>query len=125
MGLNLKQALSNPAIADAVRAWRQPTESDLHEQIKRWCSVQAVPWLTHHSRMDAATTTERGAPDFIIIAPEGRLLLIECKTERGKLSTHQEAWHAWARKLGHSVVVVRSFAEFSALVGAMFPRVEQ
>jgi Holliday junction resolvase len=88
------------------------TERQLHDDILTECRRRG--WIALHSRMDMAATLTVGAPDFVILA-EGRILLIEVKTRTGKLSPAQQALHAWARKLGHEVNVVRSVEEFNAL----------
>lgn len=86
-------------------------EADLHAQILDYCHRQEPQWVAIHSRMDAATTTDRGVPDFVILAP-GRVLLVECKRRGGKLSIHQQAWHKRAEAVGHRVVTVTSLREF-------------
>ena len=86
-------------------------EADLHQQILDFCRKQEPQWVCIHSRMDAATTTDRGVPDFVILAP-GRVLLVECKRKGGKLSLHQQAWHKRAECVGHRVVTVTSLREF-------------
>lgn len=86
-------------------------EADLHAQILDYCHRQEPQWVAIHSRMDAATTTDRGVPDFVILAP-GRVLLVECKRKGGKLSIHQQAWHKRAEAVGHRVVTVTSLLEF-------------
>jgi hypothetical protein len=88
-------------------------ESKLHDDILDEC--QRRGWLAVHGRMDVRSTITKGAPDFIILTERG-VLLIECKTKEGKLSTDQMAFHAWARRLGHTVHVVRSMDEFRAIL---------
>lgn len=41
------------------------------------------------SRMDKRTSTRKGIPDFIIILPRGRALMVEAKVEGGELSQDQ------------------------------------
>lgn len=85
-------------------------ESKLHEQIEAHCAAQG--WLTVRSRMDRKTTTRKGVCDFIIYADGGRMFSVECKTAIGKLTLEQQSFAVWLNKLGHKVVVVRSFTEF-------------
>lgn len=85
-------------------------EKDLHEQILRYCQNQM--WLAVTSRMDVATTTARGVPDFLLLLPGGRLLCIECKTKTSKCTVEQLGWKLWAEKLGHRWILIRSMAEF-------------
>ena len=88
-------------------------ELQLHDSILRECDRRG--WLVVHARMDEPTTVARGVPDFIIFA-DGLVLLIECKTKIGKLTCDQLAWHAWAKKMGQTVHVVRSIDEFLSLL---------
>lgn len=85
-------------------------ESDLHDYIMQECRQRC--WLAVHSRMDRATTTALGVPDFIIFADGGRVFLIEAKTRTGKMKPEQLAFQAHARKLGFTVHVIRSKEEF-------------
>ena len=90
------------------------TESELHDRILNHC--RHAGWIALHSRMDQRTTRQIGDPDFTVLADGGRVFFIECKSAKGKLSTQQQALHAWAAKLGHKVHVVRTFAEFLEVV---------
>ncbi|MGA2686259.1 MAG: VRR-NUC domain-containing protein [Verrucomicrobiota bacterium] len=85
-------------------------ESDLHNQILAECRRRL--WPVVHSRMDCATTTARGCPDFVIFANHSRAFLVECKSIGGKLTTEQLGWQAMLRRNGHLLFVVRSFTEF-------------
>jgi hypothetical protein len=86
------------------------TERNLHEAILEYCLSKR--WLAVHSRMDRATTTARGVPDFLILLPKGRLLCVECKSRLGKATVEQLGWRLWAEKLGHQWVLVRDMAGF-------------
>lgn len=50
---------------------------------------------------------EEGTPDRYVMAPHGLSFFAETKTEIGKLSPAQKAWHMKASRLGHLVFVVR------------------
>lgn len=88
-------------------------ESEMHDQIIAEC--KRLGWLWIHARMDKASHMTVGAPDFIILAEGGRVLLVECKTRTGKIRPEQAAFAAWAGKLGHAVHVMRSMEEFHAV----------
>jgi hypothetical protein len=101
------------------RAPRQPLsgggvskESELHADIVDECKRRG--WIAFHGSMAHQTFRTLGEPDFVILSDDGRVLLVECKTATGKLSPEQIAIHAWAAKLGHQVLVVRSMADFYA-----------
>jgi len=55
-------------------------------------------------------STCKGIPDLSIIK-DGRLIYIEVKTEKGKLSEHQEKWIANAEKYGVKTIVACSVEE--------------
>jgi hypothetical protein len=89
------------------------SEAGLHQQILDECRRRG--WIALHGSMAAPTKRTEGEPDFVILADGGRVFLVECKTATGKLSTAQAALHAWTRKLGHTVHVIRSLEEFLSL----------
>ena len=82
-------------------------ESDLHDLIM--ADIRRRGWLAVHSRMDMATTTAVGVPDFVIMGDKGRMWWIECKATGGKLTPEQQAFHAQAKHLGHIVTTVWNF----------------
>lgn len=88
-------------------------ESLLHNQIIAECKRRG--WIYFHSRMDKPTGATIGTPDFILAADGGRTFFIECKAAVGKLSTAQLGMQAWAKKLNHTIHVIRSFEEFIQL----------
>lgn len=112
--------LRNPALYDlynrSVSTDRPPSEgseSDLHNQIIEFCKARG--WIYFHGRMDRRSGRSLGEPDFVVLAGQGRFLLVEAKTKNGKLSTEQLGMKMWAEKLGHQIYVVRSIQEFSDL----------
>ena len=89
-------------------------ERDLHSEIFDECRRRG--WIAFHGSMAERTHRTAGEPDFICLCDGGKLLMVECKTARGKLSKEQQAMIAHARKLGHTIHVVRSMEEFLRLV---------
>lgn len=62
---------------------------------------------------------EPGTPDILVMLPGGRVVWLECKTERGTVTSVQHAWHARAGSMGHEVYVVRSVQDaLQAIRGA-------
>lgn len=58
-----------------------------------------------------------GSSDLIcIVPPTGRLLAIECKSERGRTTEEQDRWLEQVRKYGGVAGVARSVEEAFALV---------
>lgn len=51
--------------------------------------------------------SEKGVPDRMVIIPGGEILLVELKTETGRLSPAQREWHRRAGVLGVHVYVVK------------------
>lgn len=88
-------------------------EADLHNQIFEHCRSNG--WIALHGSMSERTSRTLGEADYTILMPNGRVLFVECKTKTGKLSTAQMAMKAWMAKLGHTMHVVRSMAEFLEL----------
>lgn len=57
-----------------------------------------------------------GYQDLIIFLPKARVLLVELKSEKGKLSDDQKRVFAELGKKAHLVFTVRSFDEFKELL---------
>jgi hypothetical protein len=93
-------------------------ESELHRQIKQFCSQHN--WPFGNCRMDRATGMVEGWPDFVIIA-ECKVWFIECKTKTGKLSREQLGMAMLFENQGHKIHVVRSFQEFIELLNKQNP----
>jgi hypothetical protein len=93
---------------------RVSKESLLHEEILAECRRRQ--WIAFHGSMAHKTFRTEGEPDFVILADGGKMFLVEAKTATGKLSPAQLGIHAWAKKLGHEVHVVRSISEFLNLI---------
>lgn len=89
-------------------------EADLHDEIFQECRNRG--WIALHGSMAERTCRTLGEPDFVILADNGRVLFVECKTRSGKLSPAQSALKFHAEKLGHSVHVVRSMDDFLKLL---------
>ena len=89
-------------------------EAELHSQILAHCRSRG--WIALHGSMAAATRRTVGEPDFTILADNGRVFWIECKSRTGKVRPEQLALHTWMSKLGHSCYVVRSLEEFFKVV---------
>jgi hypothetical protein len=94
----------------AVKRTCGTREADLHDQIYDECRRRG--WIVLHGSMSQRTHRTLGEWDFVIIAETGRVLLVECKIGKNKLSPEQQSLHHWARSLGHDSHVVRSIEEF-------------
>lgn len=87
----------------------------LHEPIIKWCESQhpRIPYV--HSRTDKKSTTGKGVCDFLI-AYQGKVYFIECKTRTGKLSPDQLAFALLLSFQGFKLHVIRSMKEFFEVV---------
>jgi hypothetical protein len=89
-------------------------------QIIAECNRRAL--VAFHGSMAHKTRRTLGEPDFVILLPMGRFLLVECKTSTGALSDDQKDLQVRAALLGHTIHVVRSFTEFfTVLKDALHP----
>lgn len=88
-------------------------EADLHREILAECKRRG--FIAFHGSMAHSTFRTPGEPDFIILADKGRVILVECKAGKGKLSPEQRAIHIWADVLGHTVHVIRTLHQFIEL----------
>lgn len=88
-------------------------ESDLHDAIIQECKARG--WLYFHSRMDKRTGRTEGEPDFCILTHGGRVLFVEAKAKKGKLSDAQLRVKAFAHLLGHKIHTVYNIQQFRAI----------
>ena len=101
-------------VAPAGQSTRAERECDLHEDIFDLCRQRG--WIALHGSMAERTCRTLGEPDFTILAGDGRVLFVECKSRVGKLSPAQLALKFHAEKLGHTIHVVRSMEDFLKLL---------
>lgn len=59
-----------------------------------------------------------GAPDYVLIT-KGATILVEVKTDKGKLSDNQKMFSAWCEDCGVKYRTVRSLEEFKTLLGGL------
>ncbi len=101
-------------LTDAVQC--AASERKLHDAIEAECKRRGFYYV--HARMDMATTTAKGVPDFIIALPGGRTIWAEIKGPNTKVTREQAGALHWLNGLGHVQAVVRSLDEFLAVVKA-------
>lgn len=92
----------------------EPCEADLHDKIED--ELKRRGWYYVHSRMDMATTTALGVPDFIVAMPQGKTIWLEVKSKTGKMKREQLAAQMMLELHGHRHAVVRSFTDFLNLL---------
>ena len=89
-------------------------ERDLHDDIE--ADLKNRRWYYVHSRTDKATTQQAGVTDFIIAAPNGLTIWIECKIKGNKLSKEQSITRHVLLALGHIYATVYSFEEYQQTI---------
>jgi hypothetical protein len=89
---------------------RPKKEADLEAVFRALCRQQKC-------LVEKVAPTRRGMPDRIVLAPGGRIYLVELKREGEKPTPIQEEWHkrAWIR--GTKVVVLHGEAEIRQWCG--------
>ena len=68
------------------------------------------------------TSPTRGVPDRVVLAPGGRMYLVELKTDTGRLSPVQRLWRDRARAVGVEVVVLSGASEIAAWIDHVVAR---
>jgi hypothetical protein len=63
-----------------------------------------------------ATGLTKGASDLIVIAPNGKLMFIELKTDKGVQSEYQKEFEKRVTALGYEYHLIRSLEEFKMLI---------
>jgi hypothetical protein len=84
------------------------TERQIHDQFIAWLRKNEVPY-SHH-RMDSKSGIQKGWPDFTVLWMS-RVVCIEVKTSKGRVSKDQERVIAFIRKSGNRVEICRSCEE--------------
>ena len=62
--------------SEAQAKYQRTAEKQIHEAVRRWLSLRQIPFI--HSRMDKASTIQKGWPDFTILH-KGRAFCLELK----------------------------------------------
>lgn len=100
-------------------------ESELADEIRRYCAAQWPRWKIISARTDKRSTIEPGAQDLTVFFPPGRVLCLELKSKTGKRSEAQLSWAAEMKMCGHSVYCIRTMQEFLDLVRDSSPATPQ
>lgn len=84
-------------------------EKDLHKRVVMVCKQRG--YIYFHGSMAVPTARTLGEPDFIILLPEGKFVLVECKSEHGVLKPSQKDLFSKIEKLGHKVYIIKTINE--------------
>jgi len=79
-------------------------------------NVGGMPWTSKQGKRRLMRFGQPGAPDILGIMPYGRLLAIEAKVGRNKLSPLQESWLERAKEAGAQVIVAYSLDDVMAVI---------
>lgn len=88
-------------------------ERDITIQIRNYLKIKRI----FHWKAWQGLGSEKGVPDILGVLPGGKALMIEIKTEKGRVSEQQEAFIEKARKLGAVAFVARSVNEVMQVLG--------
>ncbi|MBW1678343.1 MAG: VRR-NUC domain-containing protein [Deltaproteobacteria bacterium] len=83
-------------------------ESRLQAKCERWLRDRGYPYIHDRSR----GRNRPGIPDLICFLPAGRVVLIELKSKRGRLTPDQVKMRQALMYLGHEIYEVRSYKRF-------------
>src|ERR1051325_7409270 len=84
------------------------TERQIHEQFIAWLRKLEIPYV--HHRMDKKSGIRTGWPDFTILWCS-RVMCIEIKTAKGRITLDQARVIAFIRRSGNRVEICRSCEE--------------
>jgi len=110
------QAQSDPTETQVPLIPGIEDEEDIHNLIISWARRQEPPVPYGRARMDRKSTYTKGFADFILIISANCFLLIECKTEDGKLDEDQIKFAAACQARGVMVHIIRDYPAFIELV---------
>lgn len=83
-------------------------ESQVHQAFSMWLNKHEIPHV--HSRTDRKTSTAVGDPDYFVFWCS-RVVAIEIKVGKGRLSLAQAKRIAYIRRSGNKVEICRSVEE--------------
>jgi len=93
-------------------------ESKLQGKIVKWAKEHGRPIQSNRQTRGARTLLTPGWPDITLILP-GRVLFIELKAGKGRLSEEQKQIRLQFMALGHEIHEVRSYRRFLELVSGV------
>ena len=93
-------------------------ESKLQGKIVAWAKDWGRPIQSNRQTKGARTLLTAGWPDITLILSGRRVLFIELKAKRGRMTDEQKQMRLQFMALGHEIYEIRSFKAFISLVGA-------
>jgi hypothetical protein len=86
------------------------SERDLTKQIRDYLRLKGI----FHWKNWGGPIGEKGVPDILGVLPDGKALMIEVKTETGKVSPEQESFIENASRVGAVAFIARSINDVMA-----------
>ena len=80
-----------------------PSEAYVERKFKKWCDDHGIHCLK--------LAGPPGWPDRTLLMPNGDIVFMEWKAEKGVVSPQQKYWVELLKGLGHKVYVMKSFDE--------------
>lgn len=87
-------------------------ESKLQAKIVKWCKDWGRPCQSNRQTARARTILTPGWPDITIIQSNSKVLFLELKSAKGRISPEQCQIKLMFMALGHEVHEVRSYKQF-------------
>lgn len=121
-------ALLDKTLARPGRTPRGPEKQLQHEVVDYCCVVGllvlvnqtgAVPIARPDGSRGYFRTGNVGAPDLLVVMPEGRVLFLELKAGKGKLRPTQEDWRDRLTSNGHPWAVCSTFGDAKEVIDYM------
>mgnify|MGYP000867177669 CR=1 FL=1 len=89
-------------------------EKDLHKRVIDICDREG--YIYFHGAMALPTFRTPGEPDFVILLPQGKFILIECKSISGRLKPSQKDLFSRIEKIGHKVYIIKTVKELYGII---------
>jgi Holliday junction resolvase len=94
------------------------TETEIQKQIVD--SLEILGWMVIRQNAGGRGYNIKrpppGFPDLIALSPNGETLIIEVKTEKGKVSEVQEKMHDRLKNMGQRVIIARCLDDVMEII---------
>jgi len=91
-------------------------ESDLQNKIVAWAKNKGYPCLSLRQSKNAKTMLTPGWPDVVLALPAKRVVFIELKSKKGRLSAEQKNMKIMFLYLQQEWYEIRSFSKFLEVI---------
>ena len=91
-------------------------ESRLQGKIQAWAKEWGRPIQSNRKTKGARTLLTPGWPDITLVTTGGKVIFIELKSNRGRLTEDQKQMKLQFMAMGHQIHEVRSYRRFLEIV---------